>query len=64
LPLRLHYLVTPLTSRDNAGDPETEQYLLGKIMQAFYSHPILGGADLQQERDLGGTARATRDLEH
>jgi Pvc16 N-terminal domain len=49
LPLRLHYLVTPLTSRDNAGDPETEQYLLGKIMQAFYSHPILGGSDLQQE---------------
>ena len=49
LPLRLHYLVTPLTSRDNAGDPETEQYLLGKIMQAFYSHPVLRGADLQQE---------------
>ena len=49
LPLRLHYLITPLTSRDNAGDPETEQYLLGKIMQAFYSHPVLKGADLQQE---------------
>jgi hypothetical protein len=49
LPLRLHYLVTPLTSRDNAGDPETEQYLLGKIMQAFYTHPVMSGSDLQQE---------------
>jgi hypothetical protein len=54
LPLRLHYLVTALTSRDNAGDPVIEQYLLGKSMQAFYSHPILHGADLQQE--FRGTA--------
>lgn len=54
LPLRLHYLVTPLTSRTNKGDPDTEQYLLGKVIQCLYSHAILRGSDLQQE--LSGTA--------
>ena len=54
LPLRLHYLVTPITSRLNAGDPETEQYALGKVMQLFHSKPLFRGADLQQQ--LAGTA--------
>jgi hypothetical protein len=49
LPMRLHYLVTPITSRDNDGDPETEQYLLGKILQLFHSKPRLRGADLKDE---------------
>ena len=49
LPLRLHYLITPLTNRDNDGDPETEQYLLGKILQLFYSHPVAKGVDLKDE---------------
>jgi hypothetical protein len=49
LPVRLHYLVTPITSRQNLGDPDTEQYLLGKVMQCFYSHPVMSGADLQGE---------------
>jgi Pvc16 N-terminal domain len=49
LPLRLHYLITPLTNRDNDGDPETEQYLLGKILQLFYSHPVARGVDLKGE---------------
>lgn len=53
LPLRLHYLVTPITSRANDGDPETEQYLMGKILQLFQSHPVLRGVDLQAE--LAGT---------
>jgi hypothetical protein len=53
LPLRLHYLVTPLTSRANKGDPDTEQYLMGKVMQCLHSHAVLQGADLQQE--LSGT---------
>ena len=54
LPLRLHYLVTPITSRANDGDPDTEQYLLGKALQLFHSKPRFGGADLQGE--LAGTA--------
>ena len=53
LPLRLHYLVTPLTSRDNDGDPETEQYLLGKVLQLFHGKPCFRGADLREQ--LTGT---------
>jgi hypothetical protein len=53
LPLRLHYLVTPITSRSNDGDPETEQYLIGKVLQIFHSQPRLSGADLKE--DLAGT---------
>jgi hypothetical protein len=48
LPLRLHYLITPVTS-EISGDPETEQIILGKVLQVFYSHPILRGIDLQAE---------------
>ena len=47
LPVRLHYLVTPLTNRANEGDPDTEQYALGKVMQLLYSKPRFRGADLR-----------------
>jgi hypothetical protein len=49
LPMRLHYLVTPITTRANAGDPDTEQYLLGKVLQALHARPTLRGADLRGE---------------
>jgi hypothetical protein len=52
IPLRLHYLITPVTD-PTSGDPETEQIILGKVIQVFYSHPVLRGADLQAE--FGGT---------
>ena len=58
LPLRLHYLVTPITNRAHDGDPETEQYLMGKILQLFHSHPMLSGADLKEE--LAGTTGELR----
>jgi hypothetical protein len=48
LPLRLHYLVTPVTNK-KLGDPATEQLILGKVLQAFHSHAVLRGADLQAE---------------
>ena len=48
LPLKLHYLITPVTS-ETSGDPETEQIILGKVLQVFHSHPILRGIDLQAE---------------
>jgi hypothetical protein len=48
LPVRLHYLMTPVTN-EQTGDPETEQLILGKVLQLFNSHPVLGGADLQAE---------------
>jgi len=54
LPVRLHYLVTPITNRDNDGDPDTEQYVLGKVLQLFHSRPQLRGADLREQ--FAGTA--------
>jgi hypothetical protein len=57
LPLRLHYLMTPVTDKKN-GDPETEQIILGKVLQLFHSHPVLRGADLQG--DFVGTEAELR----
>ena len=48
LPLKLHFLITPVTS-ERFGDPETEQIMMGKVLQVFYSHPLLRGSDLQAE---------------
>ena len=48
LPVRLHYLMTPVTN-EQTGDPETEQLILGKVLQLFHSHSVLRGADLQAE---------------
>jgi hypothetical protein len=48
LPIRMHYLVTPITNQQN-GVPETEQLILGKVLQLFHSHPKLRGFDLQAE---------------
>src|SRR4051794_31238140 len=53
LPLRLHYLMTPITASDLAGGPETEQLVLGKVLQVFHDHPLMHGTDLQGE--LSGT---------
>lgn len=49
LPLRLHYLVTPLATKA----PDTEQKILGRVMQLFHTRPVLAGAALQG--DLAGT---------
>jgi hypothetical protein len=48
LPVRLHYLITPVTNQQT-GDPETEQLILGKVLQLFHSQSVLRGADLQAE---------------
>ena len=74
LPLRLYYLVTPIVAIDNAHpavSPEREHALLGRVMQLFYEHPIMRGADLRDTL-AGMTAEiairlygilATRELE-
>ncbi len=49
LPLRLHYLMTPLVDRG----PDTEQRILGRVLQLFHGQPVLSGADLRG--DLTGT---------
>jgi hypothetical protein len=49
LPLRLHYLITPLTATQTSGGPETEQVILGKVLQLFHDTPRLRGSDLRDE---------------
>jgi hypothetical protein len=53
LPLRLHYLLAPMTPHNQADAPETEQAILGKALQALNDHPTLTGVDLRD--DFTGT---------
>ena len=54
LPVCLHYLITPIVDTANVvAGSETEQVILGKILQIFHDHPTLRGADLQD--DFAGT---------
>ncbi|MDT4937977.1 MAG: hypothetical protein QOG80_1648 [Pseudonocardiales bacterium] len=53
LPLRLHYLLAPITPHNQADAPETEQAILGKALQSLNDHPTLTGVDLQD--DFTGT---------
>ena len=48
LPLRLHYLITPVTDKKK-GNPDTEQLILGRVLQIFHSHSVIRGTDLQSE---------------
>jgi hypothetical protein len=50
LPVRLHYLVTPVVDidpTDPSASAERAQTLLGKVMQSLYVKPVLRGSDLQ-----------------
>src|SRR5437016_11287080 len=58
LPLRLHYLVTPVFVAPAAANSETAQRTLGKVLQSLYDHPVLAGADLVG--DFVGTTTALR----
>ncbi len=55
LPLRLHYLMTPIREPQTAA--ELGQEVLGKVLQALYEHPVLRGVDLQP-----GLSPATLEL--
>jgi hypothetical protein len=52
LPTRVHYLMTPIVDNDQGG-PETEQAILGRVLQSFYDYPTLLGSTLQD--DFRGT---------
>jgi hypothetical protein len=58
LPLRLHYLMTPLVD----DGPETEQRILGRVLQLFHMRPELSGADLRGDL-TGSHARIQARLE-
>jgi hypothetical protein len=49
LPLRVHYLMTPVASDTTSAGRETEQVILGRLLQAFNDHPALRGTDLQDD---------------
>lgn len=55
LPMRLHYLITPIVNTTSPNAPETEQEILGKVLQTFHDHPILRGADFPSTNELSGT---------
>ena len=49
LPLRLHYLMTPVVNDiDHGGnDPGIEQLIIGKVLQTFHDNAVLNGSLLQ-----------------
>jgi hypothetical protein len=49
LPLRLHYLMTPIVSTETENSSELEQLILGKALQAMHDHPLFRGVDLRDE---------------
>jgi hypothetical protein len=62
LPVKLHYLFTPITNDDGDDAPETEQVILGKVLQCFHDHPQLVGVDLRDDFE-GTDAKVTVRLE-
>jgi hypothetical protein len=59
LPVRLHYMMTPLITPSESS-PETEQMILGKVLQVLHDRPTLRGADLKgdfTDKDIEITAR-------
>lgn len=53
LPLRLHYLMTPIVDPATPNNAEIEQSVLGKVVQSLYGHPDFRGTDLNG--DFAGT---------
>lgn len=65
LPLRLHYLITPIVAIDPAFplvSPGREQEILGKAMQLLYERPVLRGVELRDTL-TGSDERVSTRLE-
>jgi Pvc16 N-terminal domain len=55
LPVRAHYLMTPIiTGASKIPAPEAEQLIVGRVLQAFHDEPLVSGPDL--EGSYQGTA--------
>src|SRR4029077_12214792 len=55
IPLHLHYLMVPVTFEGTGGGaPDVEQTIMGRVIQALHSRPILRGTDFANT-DLEGT---------
>lgn len=47
LPIRAHYLMTPIiTGTASVPAPETEQLIIGRVLQTFHDEPLISGPDL------------------
>ncbi len=61
LPLRLHYLATPIIDSQGDGSaPRLEQTILGKVMQCFHDTPLVSGALLKDDFAGSDTRIAVR----
>ncbi|MEO0425111.1 MAG: DUF4255 domain-containing protein [Pseudomonadota bacterium] len=51
LPLRLHYLMTPIVPGEKSGNagPHLEQAFVGKVLQTFHDLPTLTGVRLRDD---------------
>lgn len=55
LPVRLHYLVSPVIAIDGANAPiETRHHILGAVLQTFHERPLISGMLLAG--DFSGTS--------
>jgi hypothetical protein len=47
LPVRAHYLMTPIISGNaKIPAPEAEQLIIGRVLQTFHDEPLISGSDL------------------
>ncbi len=62
LPVRLHYLMTPILtgSSNNMPAPESEQLIIGRVLQALNDEPLISGPDLQGSYAGTGVELAAR----
>jgi hypothetical protein len=61
LPVRLHYLMTPIiTGTSSTPAPETEQLIIGRVLQTLNDEPLISGADLAGSYQGTGIELAVR----
>ena len=47
LPMRAHFLMTPIiTGSASMPAPDTEQLIIGRVLQTFHDEPLISGPDL------------------
>ena len=63
LPMKLHYMITPLVARNTAAGTELKQTVLGKILLSLYDHPQFRGPDLAGDFTGDITVELTARLE-
>jgi len=62
LPVRLHYLMTPILTgtSNNTPAPETEQLIIGRVLQTFHDQQLISGPNLQGSYEGTATEIAVR----